>query len=44
MQLGDQMENQGKLLFKHRGVLPIFVLVVGTYLYIHTELYPETFF
>jgi len=44
MQLSDQMENQGTLLFKHRGTLPIFVLAVGAYLYIRTELYPETFF
>lgn len=44
MALQEEMEQQGIWLFRYRGVLPIFILLIGTGLYFRTELYPSTFF
>ena len=44
MALQEEFEEQGKWLFKYRGILPIFIFVIGTFLYLRTEFYPETFF
>jgi len=44
MSLQEELEQQGLWLFKYRSVLPIFILFVGTFFYLRTELYPETFF
>ncbi len=44
MALLEECEQQGQWLFKYRGIIPIFILAIGTFLYLRTELYPETFF
>jgi protein-S-isoprenylcysteine O-methyltransferase Ste14 len=38
MILSDRLERQGAWLFKYRGVLPIFILVIGVFLFFKTEL------
>ena len=43
MALQEEFEEQGIWLFRYRGVLPIIILVVATFLFLRTELYPETF-
>ncbi|MDR1090452.1 MAG: isoprenylcysteine carboxylmethyltransferase family protein [Prevotella sp.] len=43
MALKEELEQQGNWLFRYRGVLPIIILFIGTYLYWQTELHPETF-
>ncbi len=41
--LNEEFEKQGNWLFKYRGVLPIIVLFLGAFVYVYTELHPETF-
>lgn len=43
MALQEEIEKQGIWLFKYRGVLPLFVLMIGTAMYLRTEIYPGTF-
>ncbi len=43
MALQEEMETQGVWLFKYRSFLPLIILLIGTVLYIRTEMYPETF-
>lgn len=44
MSLQEELEKQGIWLFRYRGTLPLIVLLIGTILYLRTEIYPETFF
>lgn len=44
MALQEELEKQGNWLFKYRSFLPLIILLIGTILYLRTELYPETFF
>ena len=44
MALEQELERQGNWLFKYRGILPVFIIIVGTAVYIHMKLNPETFF
>ena len=44
MALQEEFEEQGIWLFKYRGTLPLIILLIGTVLYLRTEIYPETFF
>ena len=44
MALQEELEEQGIWLFRYRSVLPIIILVVGTLLFLQTEIYPDTFF
>ncbi len=44
MALQEELEQQGVWLFRYRGVLPIIILIIGTLLFLQTELYPKTFF
>jgi protein-S-isoprenylcysteine O-methyltransferase Ste14 len=41
MALQEELESQGLWLFKKRGVLPVIILVIGTYLYVQTRMNPE---
>lgn len=43
MALQEEFEKQGLWLFTYRGILPLIILVIGTILYLRTEIYPETF-
>jgi protein-S-isoprenylcysteine O-methyltransferase Ste14 len=43
MALQEELEEQGKWLFKYRSTLPLIILLVGAILYLRTEIYPETF-
>lgn len=43
MALQEEFENQGNWLFKYRSYLPLIVLLIGTCLFLRTEIYPETF-
>lgn len=43
MALQEEFEKQGNWLFKYRSFLPIIVLIIGTVLYLRTEIHPETF-
>lgn len=43
MALQEELEKQGQWLFKHRGKIPLVILLIGTILYLRTEKYPETF-
>src|SRR5690242_16211615 len=43
MALQEELEKQGQWLFKHRGKIPLVILLIGTILYLRTEAYPETF-
>lgn len=43
MALQEEMEKQGVWLFKYRSFLPLIILLIGTVLFIRTEMYPETF-
>ncbi len=43
MALQEELEKQGIWLFRYRGTLPLIILVLGTVLYLRTEIYPETF-
>jgi protein-S-isoprenylcysteine O-methyltransferase Ste14 len=44
MALQEELEKQGLWLFKYRSLLPLIILVIGTGLYLRTEMYPETCF
>ncbi|MDY0201960.1 MAG: isoprenylcysteine carboxylmethyltransferase family protein [Tenuifilaceae bacterium] len=44
MALQEEFEKQGVWLFKYRGILPLFLLLIGTVLYLRTKIYPETFY
>lgn len=44
MALQEELEQQGNWLFRYRSFLPLIILLIGTALYVRTELYPETFF
>jgi protein-S-isoprenylcysteine O-methyltransferase Ste14 len=44
MALQEEFEKQGVWLFRYRGILPLIILLVGTVLYLRTEIYPEVFF
>ena len=44
MAMQEELERQGNWLFRYRGILPIIILFVSTAVYLHTELYPESFF
>ncbi|MFA6946044.1 MAG: isoprenylcysteine carboxylmethyltransferase family protein, partial [Pedobacter sp.] len=41
MALTEQMEGQGTWLFKHRGVLPLIIFVIGAGLFLKNESSPE---
>jgi len=41
MALTEQMQGQGTWLFKHRGVLPLIIFVIGAGLFLKNELSPE---
>ncbi len=41
MALTEQMQGQGTWLFKHRGILPLIIFVIGTGLYLKNELNPD---
>lgn len=43
MALQEELEEQGVWLFRYRGILPLIILLIGTALYLRTEIYPETF-
>ena len=43
MALQEEFEQQGNWLFKYRSFLPLIILIIGTALYLRTEIYPETF-
>jgi protein-S-isoprenylcysteine O-methyltransferase Ste14 len=43
MGLQKEFEKQGEWLFKYRGILPLIPLLIGTVLYIETEIHPEQF-
>ena len=43
MALQEEFEKQGIWLFTYRSVLPLIILVIGTILYLYSEIYPETF-
>jgi protein-S-isoprenylcysteine O-methyltransferase Ste14 len=43
MALQEEFEKQGLWLFTYRGILPLIILVIGTILYLRTEIYPESF-
>lgn len=43
MALQEEFEKQGIWLFKYRSYLPLIVLLIGSILYLRTEIYPETF-
>lgn len=42
MALLEEFEKQGNWLFRYRGVLPLIILAVGAFIYMHAELYPST--
>lgn len=42
MALHEEMERQGNWLFKFRGTLPIIILLVGIWVYIQSEITPNT--
>jgi protein-S-isoprenylcysteine O-methyltransferase Ste14 len=44
MALQEVFEKQGIWLFRYRGILPFFILLIGTAMFIRTKVYPETFF
>lgn len=44
MALQEELEKQGVWLFRYRSYLPLIVLLIGTILYLRTEIYPDTFF
>ncbi len=44
MALREEFEQQGIWLFKYRSYLPLIILLLGTILYLRTEIYPQTFF
>src|SRR5690554_7017051 len=44
MPLQEELEKQGVWLFRYRSILPVAILLIGTFLYLRTEIYPETFF
>ena len=44
MALQEELEKQGNWLFRYRSLLPLIILLLGTVLYLRTEIYPETFF
>lgn len=43
MALQEEFEKQGVWLFRYRSFLPLFVLFIGSALYLRTEIYPKTF-
>ncbi len=43
MALQEEFELQGNWLFKYRSFLPLIILIIGTALYLRTEIFPETF-
>lgn len=43
MALQEEFEKQGNWLFRYRSFIPLIILLVGTILYVRTELYPDTF-
>lgn len=44
MALQEELEKQGVWLFRYRSYLPLVVLLIGTILYLRTEIYPDIFF
>jgi protein-S-isoprenylcysteine O-methyltransferase Ste14 len=44
MALIEEFEKQGNWLFRYRGILPIFILLIGAFLYFRTKLYPDVFY
>jgi len=44
MALQEEFEKRGNWLFRYRGILPVFILIVGMALYLRGKLYPETYF
>jgi len=44
MALQEELEEQGKWLFRYRGTLPLVILFIGVFFYILTKLHSETFF
>ena len=41
MALTDQMETQGNWLFKHRGILPLIIFLIGVFLFLRNEANPN---
>jgi len=44
MALQEELEKQGIWLFRYRGTLPLFILVIGAFLYVRIKYIPGTFF
>lgn len=44
MALIEEFEEEGIWLFRYRSLLPIIILVIGTFLILRSELYPRVFF
>ena len=44
MALVEELELQGKWLFKHRGVLPLLILTLGVLVFVQSELKQDPFF
>ena len=44
MALQEELEKQGIWLFRYRGILPLFILVIGAMLYLWIKYIPGTFF
>ena len=43
MALQEELEKQGIWLFRYRSFIPLIILVLGAYIFIHTELSPNRF-
>lgn len=44
MALQEEFEQQGKWLFRYRGILPLIILGIGIVIYALTKIYPRRFF
>jgi protein-S-isoprenylcysteine O-methyltransferase Ste14 len=44
MALQEEFEAQGLWLFRYRGIIPVFILIIGIILFLRTEINPEIFF
>jgi len=44
MPLQEELEEQGQWLFKYRGVIPVFIFVIGFGLYVYMKYNPDKFY
>jgi len=44
MALHEELEKQGIWLFRYRGILLLFILIIGAFLYLRTKYIPGTFY